>query len=45
MKIPFHRVRRRKASKNENLGKKCFAFTKLDPADIRRIKNTAFHPA
>ena len=29
----------------KDLGKKCFAFTKLDPADIRRIKHTAFHPA
>ena len=29
----------------KDLGSKCFAFTKLDPADIRRIKKTAFHPA
>ena len=28
----------------KDLGSKCFAFTKLDPADIRRIKKTAFHP-
>ena len=26
----------------KDLGAKCFAFTKLDPADIRRIKKTAF---
>ena len=26
----------------KDLGSKCFAFTKLDPADIRRIKKTAF---
>ena len=29
----------------KDLGSKCFAFTKLDPAAIRRIKKTAFHPA
>ena len=29
----------------KDLGSKCFAFTKLAPADIRRIKKTAFHPA
>ena len=28
----------------KDLGSKCFAFTKLDPADIRRIKKAAFHP-
>ena len=28
----------------KDLGSKCFAFTKLDPTDIRRIKKTAFHP-
>ena len=28
----------------KDLGSKCFAFTKLDSADIRRIKKTAFHP-
>ncbi len=28
----------------KDLGSKCFAFTKLDPAAIRRIKKTAFHP-
>ena len=28
----------------KDLGSKCFAFTKLDPADIRRIKKSAFHP-
>ena len=28
----------------KDLGAKCFAFTKLDPADIRRIKKTAFSP-
>ena len=28
----------------KDLGFKCFAFTKLDSADIRRIKKTAFHP-
>ena len=28
----------------KDLGSKCFAFTKLAPADIRRIKKTAFHP-
>ena len=26
----------------KDLGAKCFAFTKLDPADVRRIKKTAF---
>ena len=26
----------------KDLGRKCFAFTKLDPAEIRRIKKTAF---
>ena len=26
----------------KDLGKKCFAFTKLDPGEIRRIKKTAF---
>ena len=26
----------------KDLGSKCFAFTKLDPADIRRIKKSAF---
>ena len=29
----------------KDLGSKCFAFTNLDPADIRRIKKSAFHPA
>ena len=29
----------------KDLGSKSFAFTKLDPADIRRIKKSAFHPA
>ena len=29
----------------KDLGSKCFAFTKLDSADIRRIKKSAFHPA
>ena len=29
----------------KDLGSKCFAFTKLDPADIRRLKKSAFHPA
>ena len=28
----------------KDLGSKCFAFTKLDPTDIRRIKKSAFHP-
>ena len=28
----------------KDLGSKCFAFTKLDPAAIRRIKKAAFHP-
>ena len=28
----------------KDLGSKCFAFIKLDPADIRRIKKSAFHP-
>ena len=28
----------------KDLGAKCFAFTKLDPTDIRRIKKAAFHP-
>ena len=28
----------------KDLGSKCFAFTKLDPADIRRIKKSAFYP-
>ena len=26
----------------KDLGSKCFAFTKLAPADIRRIKKSAF---
>ena len=26
----------------KDLGSKCFAFTKLDPADIRRVKKSAF---
>ena len=30
------------ATLNKDLGSKCFAFTKLDPADIRRIKKSAF---
>ena len=29
----------------KDLGRKCFAFTKLDSADIRRIKKLAFLPA
>ena len=29
----------------KDLGRKCFAFTKLDPASIRGIKKSAFHPA
>ena len=29
----------------KDLGSKCFAFTKLDSAAIRRIKKSAFHPA
>ena len=29
----------------KDLGSKCFAFTKLDPAAIRRIKKAVFHPA
>ena len=29
----------------KDLGSKCFAFTKLDPAAIRGIKKSAFHPA
>ena len=28
----------------KDLGSKCFAFTKLDPTDIRRIKKAAFRP-
>ena len=28
----------------KDLGSKCFAFTKLDAAQIRRIKATAFSP-
>ena len=28
----------------KDLGSKCFAFTKLDPAVIRGIKKSAFHP-
>jgi len=28
----------------KDLGSKCFAFTKLDPAVIRSIKKSAFHP-
>ncbi len=28
----------------KDLGAKCFAFTKLDPADIRRVKKLAFAP-
>ena len=29
----------------KDLGRKCFAFTKLDPGEIRRIKSTAFGAA
>ena len=29
----------------KDLGSRCFAFTKLDPAAIRRIKKSAFHSA
>ena len=29
----------------KDLGSKCFAFTKLDAGEIRRIKKSAFHPA
>ena len=29
----------------KDLGRKCFAFTKLDSAEIRRIKKSAFNPA
>ena len=29
----------------KDLGSKCFAFTKLDPAAIRGLKKSAFHPA
>ena len=29
----------------KDLGSKCFAFTKLDPTAIRRIKKSACHPA
>ncbi len=28
----------------KDLGRKCFAFTKLDAGEIRRIKKSAFHP-
>ena len=28
----------------KDLGRKCFAFTKLDAGEIRRIKKTAFAP-
>ena len=28
----------------KDLGSKCFAFTKLDAGEIRRIKKSAFHP-
>ena len=30
------------ATFNEDLGKKCFAFTKLDAGEIVRIKKAAF---
>ena len=30
------------ATLNKNLGRKCFAFTKLDAGEIRRIKTEAF---
>jgi hypothetical protein len=30
------------ATLNKNLGRKCFAFTKLDAGEIRRIKKGAF---
>ena len=30
------------ATLNKDLGSKCFAFTKLNPTDIRRIKKSAF---
>ena len=38
------RALKRPRASLKDLGSKCFAFTKLDPADIRRIKKTAFHP-
>ena len=28
----------------KDLGRKCFAFTKLDAGEIRRMKKAAFHP-
>ena len=33
------------ATLNNDLGRKCFAFTKLDAAQIRRIKKAAFGAA
>ena len=30
------------ATLNNDLGRKCFAFTKLDAGEIRRIKKAAF---
>ena len=30
------------ATFNKDLGKKCFAFTKLDAGEIHRIKKSAF---
>ena len=30
------------ATSNKDLGRKCFAFTKLDAGEIRRIKKSAF---
>ena len=29
----------------KDLGRKCFAFTKLDAGEIKRIKRSAFNPA
>ena len=33
------------ATFNKDLGRKCFAFTKLDAGEIRRIKKEAFAAA
>ena len=33
------------ATSNKDLGRKCFAFTKLDAGAIRGIKKLAFRPA
>ena len=44
----IHQGQRSKTTGGASLkdaGRKCFALTKLDAGEIRRIKKLAFHPA